>query len=160
MNQLHKVILCLGSNIRPEFNLNKAIDLLRRYGKIEALSSAWETHAVGSRAANYLNACLIFITSYSLDDLKTKVIRPIESRLIRVRDQDKNTPRTIDIDIVMFDGAPYKPDYWNKAFLLVPLNQILPGLEHPFANGNISGFATRVMEKTWMVERPEVITSR
>ncbi|MCL5611357.1 MAG: 2-amino-4-hydroxy-6-hydroxymethyldihydropteridine diphosphokinase [Chloroflexi bacterium] len=85
MSDSHTVFLSLGSNVQPEIYLPKAIDLLRNYGKMLAISNVWESHAVGINAANFLNACVLFATSSAPENLKERVIRPIEAKLVRVR---------------------------------------------------------------------------
>ena len=47
MTNLHQVYLSLGSNINAKNNLAQAIELLRKVGKIEIVSSVWETESVG-----------------------------------------------------------------------------------------------------------------
>ncbi len=39
--------LSLGSNIEPEHNLPEAVAQLARFGQIKAVSSVWQTAAVG-----------------------------------------------------------------------------------------------------------------
>ena len=46
---MHQVYLSLGSNIQPEINLVRAIELLHEYGEIQKVSSAWESESVGVR---------------------------------------------------------------------------------------------------------------
>jgi 2-amino-4-hydroxy-6-hydroxymethyldihydropteridine diphosphokinase len=54
--------LLLGSNIAPEQNLPKAIALLRHYVEVADTSKVWETPAVGSSGANFLNAAVMVRT--------------------------------------------------------------------------------------------------
>ncbi|OGO28623.1 MAG: 2-amino-4-hydroxy-6-hydroxymethyldihydropteridine diphosphokinase [Chloroflexi bacterium RBG_16_52_11] len=157
MSEIHKAYLCLGSNIRPEIYLPKAIELLRQHGRVQTISSAWETRAIGSNGPNYLNACLLLLTPLSANELKEEVIRPIEEILGRVRNQDKYASRSIDIDIVMFDETPHKPEYWDKAFMLIPLTQLNPDLFNPLTQEKLSITAERIKNQTWIVEHKGIL---
>ncbi len=159
MNPLHKVILSIGSNIAPEKNLKLAISALRLKGQILAVSSAWESKAIGGSAPNYLNACLIFLTPLSIEQVRENIIRHIEAKLGRERRGDKFAPRPIDIDIVMFDEEMFKLEYWNRAFLLVPLAQIAPNLINPLANETVQQSARKIKELSWIIELPEVLNN-
>ncbi len=156
MTQLHSVYLILGSNIRPEINLQSAVDLLPRYGKIAAASSVWESHAVGSRGPNFLNAAVLFLTETDKLELKDQIMRPIEASLKRVRGEDQNAPRTIDIDIMMVDGEPVNLDRWNSAFVILPLAELMPTLIHPLSHERLPDAAAKVRAQTWMLQHPEI----
>ncbi len=62
MSKLHLAYLSLGSNIQPEINLVKAIQLLQKHDRIEKISSVWESESVGAAGPNYLNACILLST--------------------------------------------------------------------------------------------------
>jgi len=159
MTKLHKAYLSLGSNINPEANLRRAIKLLKHRGQVLAISSAWESKAIGSNAPNYLNACLIYLTGLTVERLRSNILRPIETELGRTRSGDKFAPRPIDIDLIAFDETAYKMEYWNKAFLLVPLSQIAPDFINPLTNEPVLADAEHEKVKTWIVERTEVLTT-
>jgi 2-amino-4-hydroxy-6-hydroxymethyldihydropteridine diphosphokinase len=157
MNDLHRVHLSLGSNIEPEVNLPQAIRLLREFGRVEAVSSAWESRALGSEGPNFLNLCARFLCSLGPADLKETIIRPIEARLGRVRDADRNAPRTIDIDIVLFDERPLNTDFWEYAFVTVPLAELIPEFPHPNRGVRTARVAGQLQRQTWIVKRSDVI---
>jgi 2-amino-4-hydroxy-6-hydroxymethyldihydropteridine diphosphokinase len=155
--KVHYAYLSLGSNIQPESNVPQALQLLGEQGEILKVSSAWESEAVGSYGANYLNACVLFVTPLPPVPLKEQIIRPIEARLGRKRSEDKYAPRTIDIDIVLFDDRPYNDKFWKYAFVIVPLAEIYPEYHNPFARENLVETATRLRQQVWMEMRPEVL---
>lgn len=157
-SKVHQAYLNLGSNIQPEVNLVRAIELLHEQGEVLKVSSAWESKSVGAEGPNYLNACVLFRTEFMQVELKQQVIRPIEARLGRVRSENKYTPRTIDIDIVLFDETPYNDRFWRFAFVIVPLAEIHPGYQNPITGENIAQTATRLRSQVWMETRPEVLS--
>ena len=113
---------------------------------------------MGKLAPNYLNACVLFLSALSKFDLKEKIIRPIEAKLGRVRSEDKYIPRTIDIDIILFDDQLQKDSFWNDAFVVIPLAEIYPEYQNPITRQSITEISTLVREKVWMKARPEVLS--
>jgi 2-amino-4-hydroxy-6-hydroxymethyldihydropteridine diphosphokinase len=158
MSSLHLAYLNLGSNIQPETHLVRAVELLHEYGRVLKVSSAWESKSVGAEGPNYLNACVLFQTALRQVELKETVIRPIEARLGRRRSENKFAPRTIDIDIVLFDDQPYNDKFWRYAFVIVPLAEIYPKYQNPLLGENIVQTATRLRSQVWMEARPEVLS--
>lgn len=159
MDELHEAYLNIGSNIEPEHHLREAIRLLREKGVVKSVSNAWQSHAFGSQGPDFLNACLLFLTPLSPQLLKEQIIRPIESRLGRVRGEDKFAPRTIDIDIILFDDEPFGWEFWSNAFVVVPLADLLPEFHHPFNYEKLSQVAKHMRRQTWIVARPDVLNS-
>lgn len=157
MGKLHNVYLILGSNIEPETNLPKAIELLRQYGRVEAVSDAWESHAVGSSGPNFLNASVQLVTEIDPEELRDRLARPIESALGRVRTEDKNAPRPMDVDVMIVDGVSYNLDRWDNAFVLLPIAELLPDAPHPVTQERLADAAERARETTWIVQRPGLI---
>jgi len=123
---MHRVCLLLGSNIEPEKNLPLAVNLLKKQLTILQTSSVWESKAVGSDGANILNAALLVSTSLEAEILKEQVLHPLEAQLGRVRTRDKNAPRTIDLDILLFDQQLLDLNLWQYAYRAVPIAEVLP----------------------------------
>ena len=159
MDELHRAYLSLGSNIEPQNYLPKAIGSLREHGQVLEVSRVWESHAVGSDGPNFLNACALFLTTLGAYDLKEQTIRQIEAGLGRVRTADKNSPRTIDIDILLFDDKPLNVEFWDYAFVIVPLAELIPGFIHPVRKEKLTQVAEQVKGQTWIVKREDVLIS-
>ena len=159
MADLHRAYLNIGSNIQPEANLPRAVEMLRAHGQLRAVSQAWETHAVGSDGPNFLNLCALFLTPLSAGDLKAEVINPIEDQLGRIRSADRNAPRTLDLDIALYDDTPLHLSNWDSAFLLVPLAELAPDLPHPVTGEPLRKAAQRALHETWIIPRPDVIAA-
>jgi len=124
----HSIYLELGSNINPEHNLPLAIDILRQLVQVDRISSVWETPAIGSAGPNFFNLAIQIRSSLSPGVLKRLVLRKIEAHLGRKRTDDKNAPRTIDIDIVIVDGEVIDDHLWDYAHLAIPLAELIPDL--------------------------------
>jgi 2-amino-4-hydroxy-6-hydroxymethyldihydropteridine diphosphokinase len=136
----HRVFVAMGSNIEPEKNLRRAVALLSERVDLVDVSSVYETAPVGKEdQASFLNAAVVIRTSHSAAVLKREVLSGIEQVLGRVRTEDKNAPRTIDLDIALFDydvlavGSRRIPDPDIETYphLAVPLADVAPYYVHP-----------------------------
>ncbi len=125
----HQVCLLLGSNIQPEFNLPFAVDTLRRQLSIIQISRVWESPPEGAGGPNFLNAALLARTPHDQIILKSKILAPLEASMGRVRSANKNAPRLIDLDIILFDGKVIDPSLWHFAHRAVPAAEIVPDLQ-------------------------------
>lgn len=151
-SQPHQALLSLGSNVEPEKNLSAAVQELGRYGRVMRVSVVWESPPLGEPAQpDYLNAALWLETSLSARELKETAIAAIEVGLGRVRGADRNTPRTIDIDIMLFDreqlriGRRSIPDQevLERPFVAIPLAEIAPDFIHPDTGETLAEIAAR-----------------
>lgn len=125
-NPLHKVYISLGSNINPSINFERAVDQLHDAVQIEAITKVWETPPVGTSGPNFLNAVALIRTSLKIEVLRNEVLRRIESKIGRVRTEDPNAPRPIDLDILLFDEQVIDDEIWTQAHIAVPLAEFLP----------------------------------
>ncbi len=158
MNRFHQVYLSLGSNIAPQVNLPQAVTLLHRSVNILALSGVWETSPVKGSGPNFLNAAALIETQFSIKDLRSQILRPIESQLGRVRTPDPNAPRTIDLDILIYDNQVIESDLWKFAYLCVPMAQIASEYAHPNSGETLSKIADRLARSTYIHPHPLLLT--
>jgi 2-amino-4-hydroxy-6-hydroxymethyldihydropteridine diphosphokinase len=158
MSEMHHVYLDLGSNLEPEKNIPLAIKLLCDVGEIAAVSSVWETESVGYAGPNFLNVCVLLLTSLDAEQIKYEINRPIEAQMGRVRGENMNAPRPIDIDIVLFDETQHNSQTWNQAFVIVPLAELIP--EFKTSGGEkLSDFAKQLQGQVWMRKREDILIS-
>ena len=127
--------IAFGSNIDPEENIPKALEMLDADCPITALSTVYWSPPEGNREQPpFLNGACSVKNSWDARKLKFDVLRSIERRLGRVRGNDKYAPRTIDLDIALFGGAVIQepdlvapdPDIETRPFLALPLYELLP----------------------------------
>lgn len=158
MSDMHHVYLDLGSNLEPEKNIPLAIKLLCDVGEIAAVSSVWETESVGYAGPNFLNVCVLLLTPLDAEQVKHEINRPIEAQMGRVRGENKNAPRQIDIDIVLFDEMLHNVQTWKYAFVVVPLAELLPEFKTP-GGETLSALAKQLKGQVWMRKREDVLKS-
>lgn len=134
------VYLGLGSNMGDRAaNLTKAIALINRnVGKIVKQSHVYETEPWGNPHQDmFLNQVLMLNTSLEPREM-LDVLNKIERELGRER-KEKWGPRPIDIDILFYGKRLIRdkgleiphPELHKRSFVLVPLMEIAPELEHP-----------------------------
>ena len=131
--------LGLGSNMgNRQDNLEKALAFLSQRLRIKNVSSIYETEPVGNvNQPRFLNLVCEVHTGLTPMALLT-LGKGIESKLGRISGK-RNAPRTIDIDILFYGDQIIEtpelviphPRLTERAFVLVPLAQIVPDLVHP-----------------------------
>jgi 2-amino-4-hydroxy-6-hydroxymethyldihydropteridine diphosphokinase len=158
----HRAYFCLGSNIRPEENIRAALGLLCRTAPVLALSTCWETQALGRHgqpidAPNFLNLAACVSTSLEPAALKARVIAPIEAALGRVRGPDKYAPRTIDLDLSIYDDQVLDPHLWERGFLALTFADLLPALPDPRSGETLWAAAERFRQGHLAIARTEIV---
>jgi dihydroneopterin aldolase/2-amino-4-hydroxy-6-hydroxymethyldihydropteridine diphosphokinase len=132
--------IAVGSNIRPEDHIEAAFGMLARVLRILGVSTFYITPpADGSDQPHYVNGMIAAGSAFSVRSLKFDVLRPTEERLGRVRSEDKYAPRTIDLDIVLYDDLVVRepdlvtpdPDIRTRDFIALPLYELAPDVVLP-----------------------------
>ncbi|MBZ0316954.1 MAG: 2-amino-4-hydroxy-6-hydroxymethyldihydropteridine diphosphokinase [Anaerolineae bacterium] len=148
----HHVFLALGSNINPVENSRACLKLLQEHFDIWNLSPVYETPPVGfTEQAAFLNAAAEVITELDPTSVKT-ILQNIEHQLGRVRDpNNKNAPRTIDLDIALWDKAVFTyggknwqvpdPDILRFIHLARPLADLAPDYVYPETTDTLTSIA-------------------
>ena len=141
-----EIYLALGSNLGDRMgNLASAVEHLSQKVNIKKVSMVYETEPVYYKEQSlYLNAVLSTVTELEPSDL-LRFVKSIESDLGR-QPSFRNAPRTIDIDILFYGDQVAEtaeliiphPRIAERAFVLVPLAEIAPGLVHPVLQKSVS----------------------
>lgn len=144
---MNVAFLCLGGNMGDRLaNLAQAKELITGEGiSIIAQSAVYETEAWGTASApDYYNQCIKVETDLLAFELMQKLL-DIEKRMGRVRSNDKNMSRTMDIDILLYNDSiindfnvevPH-PRMHLRQFVLKPLSEIAASVEHPVLHKTI-----------------------
>ena len=151
----NQVFVSLGSNIDKERNLPRAVKLLSRRVQVDAASSAYETMPVGRpELPTYFNAAVRLTTKLTPKELKHQVLRPLEHAMGRRRTGDRDSPRPIDLDIVLWnrdvfvlDGRPIPdPDLLACLYVALPLGELAPGMKHPVTGETMTCIVRRLRQ--------------
>lgn len=127
----------IGANLgHAEQTINSAITALAQLPSTSLLarSSLYRTTPVDSTGPDYVNAVVSLDTALEAAPL-LRALLAIELRFGRER-SFKNAPRTLDLDLLLYDKLrtttpelilPH-PRMHQRAFVLVPLAELAPGL--------------------------------
>jgi 2-amino-4-hydroxy-6-hydroxymethyldihydropteridine diphosphokinase len=143
---MNQVYLSLGSNRgNREQQLQKAIEMLGKAGRITIASSRFETQPWRMNdETNFINQAVLIETELSAQQMMEHIIS-IEESMGRVRGNSGYEPRTIDIDILFFNNSiinsptltiPH-PHISDRRFVLEPLFEIAPNYIHPVLKATV-----------------------
>jgi 2-amino-4-hydroxy-6-hydroxymethyldihydropteridine diphosphokinase len=135
---MSRAYLSLGSNIDAPAHLRAALEALReRFGAV-TMSPVYRTRAVGFDGPDFHNAAAIIDTDLDPHALNAW-LHALEDAHGRDRKGPRYGDRTLDIDIVLFDGLSLegagnlripRPEL-KHAFVLRPLAEIAPDVIVP-----------------------------
>jgi 2-amino-4-hydroxy-6-hydroxymethyldihydropteridine diphosphokinase len=125
---MNRAVIGIGSNIDPEYNIPEALDQIGRVHRIISESKIVETKPIGfTKQPNFLNCALLIETPMDYSQLQGWLHR-IEKNLGRIRKSKKYGPRTIDLDVVVWNGEIVDQDVYDRDFLLNNVLEVWPDL--------------------------------
>jgi len=170
MNKHRTAYIGLGSNLgnREDF-IRKALKMLGETDNVEVVrtSDIIETAPLSAgNQPNYLNAVAEIRTSLTAEILH-KIMLDIETSLGRIR-EGKWSPRTIDLDLLLFGGevintdkliVPH-PQMHLRSFVLKGLCQLNGDLVHPVIKESMNELASRLGGADFAINpaRPQLIS--
>ncbi len=139
------VYLGLGSNLHPQENLQLAIREIKIRFSLKKVSPVYRSDALGFEGENFLNAVACVET-----DMNPAVvcgeIEKIHNLAGRERGDRRFISRTLDIDLLLYDDmvseelpvAIPRSDVLKYSFVLRPLADLAPDLQHPLTGKTIA----------------------
>ena len=107
----------VGSNIEPRKHIALAKQALEREQIFMMESAFVATAPIGTAAQpDFLNGAFLIGTNLDQDALRD-YLKKLEDRLGRVRGPDKFGPRTIDLDLVVWNGRIVNDDFYEREFV-------------------------------------------
>ena len=145
-----RAFIAVGSNISPEENVRAALLALARHEQIIAVSTIYRTKPEGRPDQPDFYNCVVEIkTEKTPEVLKYQVLRRIEAGLGRQRTSDKFAPRTIDLDLMLYDNLVLDtdrivlpdPEIASRPFLAAGLSELAPDLKLPGTASQVAELA-------------------
>jgi 2-amino-4-hydroxy-6-hydroxymethyldihydropteridine diphosphokinase len=152
---LAQIYIALGSNMGDRVDsLEKAIQMLTPEIQLVSKSSIYETDPWGYEDQDaFLNQVIHAETKLEPQGVLVK-LKSIESEMGR-QETFRYGPRVIDLDLLFYNDLilstdklqiPH-PQIPNRAFVLIPLREIAPDLNHPALGQSITELAAEVSKK-------------
>jgi len=159
--EIRTAYLSLGSNIGDKFHtLSKAIQFINsKAGNVVAISSIYETEALGFEADELFNNCCVEIETKLSPIELLHINQTIEKTLGRAKTKEgEYESRKIDIDIIFYQNEIIDTEeltiphlhFRNRNFVLFPLEEIAPLILDPITQLTISQLKENSPDSTWI----------
>ena len=123
---MNTAVIGVGSNINPEVNIKLAKEKISLEMRIIKSSKLVITKPIGYEDQDdFLNGALLVETEQEKDSMD-KFLKNIESELERQKTLNKNGPRTIDLDILLWNNQIIDSDIYSRNFLMDSILELLP----------------------------------
>ncbi len=122
--QVNTAIIGIGSNIDPERHIGAALAILGEYVTVCQQSEMVRTAPIGiTDQPDFVNGAVKITTHLTEAELR-RLLRQIEDQLGRDRTLPKFGPRTIDLDLVVWNKVIVDPDYHSRPFLQKSVDEL------------------------------------
>lgn len=126
---MNRAVIGVGSNIDPLENIVRARAEISGQLEILAESKFIETEPIGfADQPNFLNGAFLVETASNRSELSVW-LSAVEEKLGRIRTENKYGPRTIDLDILVWNGEIVDNDVYSRKFLKDSIKEVWPGIE-------------------------------
>jgi 2-amino-4-hydroxy-6-hydroxymethyldihydropteridine diphosphokinase len=127
---MNRVIIGLGSNIDPDQNLQQARVILAQKYHVVAESCFKVTKPFGKvKQADFTNGSILIETDFTIEQLKGE-LSAIEKSMGRNRPSDHYGPRTIDLDILVWNEVIIDHDFYTRDYLKESVLELAPDLKY------------------------------
>jgi 2-amino-4-hydroxy-6-hydroxymethyldihydropteridine diphosphokinase len=118
-------IISVGSNIDPYKNCEVSREILQTETNFRAKSEYIMTKPCGyTDQADFLNGAFLLETELDYATFKA-YLKDVENRMDRIDHGDKAGPRTIDLDIIVWDNAIIEDDFYSKDYVRIPVTDLI-----------------------------------
>jgi len=121
---MNHAVISIGSNIQPQRHVQAALDMLASHLELLAHSAIVQTRPIDRPLQDdYLNTCALVATDMDRPALE-HWLHDVEAALGRVRSADKFAPRTIDLDVIVWNGEIVDGDVHEREFLRAAVEEL------------------------------------
>jgi len=118
------VLIGMGSNIDAEANLQQAATALRAVFSDVRFSTVYRSKAIGMDGGDFLNACCLLASDVPQETLKQQ-LKMLEDAQGRDRSHGSWRPRTLDLDILIYDDVVVDDEVYRYAHAFVPASELM-----------------------------------
>jgi len=125
---MNTAVISIGSNINPDSNTGSALTLMAAEVTIVKTSDFDFTEPIGLKnQPDFLNGAVLVETDMTMDAF-ARFLKDVEKSLKRERTENKFGPRTIDLDIVVWNNAVIDDDVYTRGFLKKAVKFLIPDI--------------------------------
>ncbi|MBQ4813550.1 2-amino-4-hydroxy-6-hydroxymethyldihydropteridine diphosphokinase [Pseudoalteromonas luteoviolacea] len=156
-----EIYISIGSNVDRERHFKNGLTALIEHFPDYVHSNVYESEPVGFSGRNFFNSVFAAKTTKSVEQV-CQILKQIEQDNGRTRSDKKFSPRTLDLDLLMYDGMICdKPaqlprdEIIKNAFVLLPLSEVAAEVVHPVVGEKINAIWQNYhnpSQKLWKVE--------
>lgn len=122
---MNVAIIGIGSNINAEANISNMLDLLKTKLEVIKVSRFIKTKPLGiKKQPDFTNGAVKVKSNLNQEHL-TRLLKNTEDEIGRDRSAPKYGPRSIDLDIVVWNGIIVDQDYYTRDFLREVVDELL-----------------------------------
>lgn len=126
---MNDAVIALGSNINPRKNTEAALRAIAEAFTLIKKSQFIFTEPIGYKnQPDFLNGSVLVQTELGETEINDE-LKQIENKLGRKRNGLRYGPRTIDLDLVLFNGRVMDEDVFERDFLKRSIQELLPRVE-------------------------------
>lgn len=119
-----------GSNIEPDLNVPIAIELIKHSHILIKQSSLLITKPIMHKNnPNFHNGALLIETTLAREEFN-QFLKNVEIKIGRIKTTDKYAARTIDLDIIVWNGDIINDDFYTREFVKKSVLEILPNIKY------------------------------
>jgi 2-amino-4-hydroxy-6-hydroxymethyldihydropteridine diphosphokinase len=131
-----------------------------------AMSSVYETEPMYREDQDWFLNCVVVVETDLEPGTLLGWLKETEMGMGRDKQAARNAPRVIDMDILFYGDmvvsgpslqVPH-PGIAERAFVLVPLNEVRPGLVHPILRKSVSELLKELRAHKGVVRRPDLLS--
>ncbi|RBW42809.1 2-amino-4-hydroxy-6-hydroxymethyldihydropteridine diphosphokinase [Psychromonas sp. B3M02] len=162
------IFIGVGSSINRRENIRLGVQALQQtFGELN-LSNVYESEAVGFEGGHFYNLVVELTSDLPIEEV-IKQLKAIEIQLGRPLKAVKFAPRTLDLDLLLYDDVidnsldlP-RAEITLNAFVLKPLAELAPRLLHPVLQLSYHTLWAQYpadKQKLWKVDSPVIAKSQ
>lgn len=124
LDRQNRALISVGSNIEPERNIERARNILAAEHGLLDESDMIRTAPEGiTDQPDFINGAWLVATALDREAFNA-YLKGVEDRLGRDRGGPKFGPRTLDLDVIAWNGRIVHGDYPTRSFVVVPIDQL------------------------------------
>lgn len=123
-NIVTKIIICLGSNMLPEYHINQAVCLLRQtFGELIVTRQLW-TEPVGMESScKFLNMLVMASTAWSMQQVQDELKR-IEVLCGRKPEDKAKGIVVVDADLLLYNDKRCHLGDWQRDYVKILMEEL------------------------------------